>query len=97
MNRRHILLALAAGTFAVPAAAQEDFFKGKTITYVVATNPGGGYDTYGRLVGQYMAKHLGAEVVFQNLPGAGHIIGANTLFASEADGLTIGTFNTGLI
>lgn len=89
--------ALLASAVAFPAAAQ-GFFEGKTVTYIIATNPGGGYDAYGRLIGQYLEKELGARrVVFKNLPGAGHIIGANTLYASDADGLTIGTFNTGLI
>ncbi len=36
-------------------------------------------------------------MIYKNLPGAGHIIGANTLYKSKPDGLTIGTFNTGLI
>lgn len=89
-----IVLALLLGT---PAWA-DGYFKGKSITYIVATSPGGGYDTYSRLIGQYLARHLGAErVVFKNLPGAGHIIGTNELAAAKPDGLTIGTFNTGLI
>jgi tripartite-type tricarboxylate transporter receptor subunit TctC len=75
-----------------------DFFKGKTITYIVATAPGGGYDTYGRLVAEYMQRYLpGSTFVVKNVPGAGHLIGANTLFASPPDGLTIGTFNTGIL
>ncbi len=45
-----------------------------------------------------MQKHLpGSTFVVRNMPGAGHIIGANYLYASKPDGLTIGTFNTGLI
>ncbi|MBD3763430.1 MAG: hypothetical protein IE927_01465 [Rhodobacterales bacterium] len=80
------------------AAQAEGLYDGKTVTYIIATEPGGGYDTYGRLVGKYLQKHLGAErMVFRNLPGAGHVVGTNTLAASPADGLTIGTFNTGLI
>jgi hypothetical protein len=35
-----------------------DFYKGKTVTYIVATPPGGGYDFYGRLIAEYMQKHL---------------------------------------
>jgi tripartite-type tricarboxylate transporter receptor subunit TctC len=35
--------------------------------------------------------------VTKNMPGAGHIIGANAIYGSKPDGLTIGTFNTGLI
>ena len=33
----------------------------------------------------------------KNMPGAGHLIGTNAIYASKPDGLTIGTFNTGLI
>ncbi|MGB8624181.1 MAG: tripartite tricarboxylate transporter substrate-binding protein, partial [Paracoccaceae bacterium] len=93
-----LLTAVAlASAIAMPAWA-EGFFKGKTLTYIIATNPGGGYDTYARLIGGYLEKKLGADkVIYKNLPGAGHIIGANTLYAAKPDGLTIGTFNTGLI
>lgn len=74
-----------------------EFYKGKTITYIVATSPGGGYDTYARLIAKHLEKHLGAKVLVKNVPGAGHIVGTNTLAAAKPDGLTIGTFNTGLI
>ena len=92
--------ALLATAFSVPVHAQDgaDFFKGKTVTYIVATSAGGGYDLYGRLVAEYMQRYLpGSTFVVRNLPGAGHLVGTNTIFASRADGLTIGTFNTGLI
>jgi tripartite-type tricarboxylate transporter receptor subunit TctC len=95
-------LAFAAGAallFSAPAfAADNDMFKGKTITYIVATTPGGGYDTYGRLIARYLQKQLpGSRIVVRNVPGAGNIIGANTIYAARPDGLTIGMFNTGLI
>ena len=93
--------ALAAAILVAPAAQAQtgaDFFKGKTVTYIVATGPGGGYDTYGRLVTEYMQKYLpGSTFVVKNVPGAGHLVGANTIYASKPDGLTVGTFNTGLI
>jgi len=92
--------ALIVAGWAGSALAQSgpEYFNGKTVTYIVATEPGGGYDTNGRLVAEFMQKHLpGSTVVVQNMPGAGHIIGANYVYASEPDGLTIGTFNTGLI
>ena len=80
------------------ARADSDMFAGKTITYVVATKPGGGYDAMGRLVAKYLELHLtGSQVTVKNIPGAGHLIGAETIYASEPDGLTIGTFNTGLV
>jgi tripartite-type tricarboxylate transporter receptor subunit TctC len=93
-------LLVAAAVAASPARAQTgaDFFKGQTVTYIVATAPGGGYDLYGRFVAEYMQKYLpGSTFVVKNVPGAGHLVGTNTIYASKPDGLTIGTFTTGLI
>jgi tripartite-type tricarboxylate transporter receptor subunit TctC len=74
------------------------FFSGKTLTYIVATDPGGGYDTYGRLVAQYLGKHLGVRtVVVKNVPGGGHIVGTNEIYTARPDGLTLGTFNSGIL
>ena len=51
------------------------------------TGPGGGYDTYGRLIARYLQKHLpGSRVLVRNVPGAGHIVGANTIYAAKPDG-----------
>lgn len=73
-------------------------FAGKNINYIVTTNAGGGYDAYARMIGNYLVKYLGAEnVLIDNIPGAGHIVGTNTLWKAKPDGLTIGTFNAGLI
>jgi tripartite-type tricarboxylate transporter receptor subunit TctC len=89
---------LTAGGSVHAQQADKAFFNGKTVTYIVATSPGGGYDTYGRLVAEYMQKYLpGSTFVVRNMPGAGHLVGTNALFASKPDGLTLGTFNTGLI
>lgn len=91
-----------AAAFAMPAgtayAQGAEYYKGKTVTYIVATAPGGNYDSYGRLVAEFMQRHLpGSTFIVRNMPGAGHLIGANALYASKPDGLTLGTFNTGLI
>ena len=98
---RRVALVVAIATLVAPTALAQsgaDYFKGKTITYVVATNPGGGYDAYGRLVAEYMQRYLpGSTIVVRNMPGAGHLVGTNAIFAARPDGLTIGTFNTGLI
>jgi tripartite-type tricarboxylate transporter receptor subunit TctC len=89
---------LLAPSLAYAQADAAQFFKGKTVTYIVSAGAGGGYDTYGRLLTRYMAKHLpGTRFIVKNVPGAGHIVGANTIYASRPDGLTIGTFVTGLI
>src|SRR5688572_15775231 len=99
-----LLVAAAIGlhvgcTAAEPAhVGPRDFFAGKTMTYIVATEPGGGYDTYGRLVSEHLSKHLGlGRVVVKNVPGGGHIVGTNEINGARPDGLTLGTFNTGII
>ncbi len=101
MSRDLVVSIVLLGLGVAPAWSAEsaqDFYKGKTLTYIVATSPGGGYDSYGRLVARYINKYLpGSKIIVRNMPGAGHVIGANTIYAAKPDGLTIGTFNTGLI
>jgi tripartite-type tricarboxylate transporter receptor subunit TctC len=92
------LLALMNLPLSARAADGAKFYSGKTLTYIVATKPGGSYDFYGRLIARHMAEHLpGVSVVVRNIPGQQHVLGANALYAAPADGLTIGTFSTGLI
>ena len=88
-----------SGTDVTAALSPElGFYQGKVITYIVSTKPGGGYDTYARLIGKYMQKYIpGATVIVKNVPGAGNIIGANETYLAKPNGLTIGSFNTGLI
>ncbi len=96
-------LAIAAAMLCGPLSAMAqtadtDFFRGKTITYIVAVGPGGGYDTYARLLTRHLSKYLPeTRIVVRNVPGAGHIVGTNTIYAARPDGLTIGTFSTGLV
>ena len=97
--RHNLAIVLGLLVFATPlAAADRSMFRGKIITYIVATSPGGIYDAQSRLLSRFLQEQLpGSRVIVRNVPGAGHIIGANTLYAARPDGLTIGTFNTGLI
>ena len=95
-----ILILICSGShkaFADNVLPSDNYFAGKTITYLVATKPGGGYDSYARLIAEHMEKYLDVRIVIKNIPGAGHIVGTNLLYIAKPDGLTIGTFNTGLI
>src|SRR5215471_14321182 len=75
-------IALAA-TLPGPAAAAESF-AGKTVTIHVPVGPGGGYDTYARLVGRHIRKYLPGQptVIVKNMPGAGGIILAAHLYTA---------------
>ena len=89
-------LAASAALFAAPIAAQEStYFKGKEISLSIGFGPGGGYDTYGRL----MARHYGRfvpgnpTVVPRNEPGAGGIKLASTIYnVAPKDGTQIALF-----
>ncbi len=73
------------------------FYEGKVIKLIVTTRPGGGYDFYGRLLAKSMQKYLpGSTIIVKNIPGAGHIIGCNTIYYAKPDGLTFGIFSAAL-
>jgi tripartite-type tricarboxylate transporter receptor subunit TctC len=78
-----------------PVSAQESFYKGKTLTFLVGAPPGGGFDTMTRIVARHMGRHLPGNpiVVVQNMTGAGTLIAANHLYnRNKPDGLTIGVW-----
>lgn len=77
------------------ASSQESFFKGKTLRIIVGGPPGGGFDTYARMIGRIMPKHIPSAptIIVDNMPGAGMMIAANHVYkVSKPDGLTIGHF-----
>ena len=66
---------------AAPAQAQSaaEFYKGRQMTMIISTGPGGGYDINGRLIARHMPRHLPGSptIVARNMPGAGHVRAAN--------------------
>jgi tripartite-type tricarboxylate transporter receptor subunit TctC len=79
--------------------SQEPFFKGKNIRIVVGTSAGGGFDAYTRTLARYLGKYIpgNPSIAVENMPGAGHLIGANHMYkVAKPDGLTIGHFQGGL-
>lgn len=74
-------------------AAADAFYKDKSITFIIGSAAGGGYDTYSRLLASHIGRHLEGRpsVVAQNMPGAGSIRAANYLYnVVRKDGTTIG-------
>lgn len=71
------------------------FFNGKTLTLIVATNPGSSYDFYARALAPILEKNLpGSTIIVENVSGAGGATGAAKVFNAQPDGLTIGTFSS---
>lgn len=82
------------------AASVEEFYKGKTIQFIVGGSAGGGYDTYTRLIARYFSQYVPGRpsTVVQNMPGAAMLIAANHVFNSAArDGTVIGHWSGPLI
>ncbi len=77
------------------AVGADDFFKGKTIRFVVGFSPGGGFDTYTRFIARHIGKHIpgNPKTVVQNRTGAGSLIAARYIYEkARPDGLTIGNW-----
>jgi len=80
----------------LPAAASPGTcaeLDGETLRWIVPNSPGGGYDTYSRLMQPFLAKELGATIVIENQPAAGGIVAAAAIRDAAPDGRTIGIIN----
>jgi tripartite-type tricarboxylate transporter receptor subunit TctC len=72
-----------------------DFYKGKQINVVVGYGPGGGYDTYMRLLARHMPRYIPGNpgIIVQNMPGAGSLRAANHIAnVAPKDGTALGVF-----
>lgn len=92
-----VVLLSALVLFLVPSLSlgADDFYKGKTIRFVVGFSPGGGFDTYTRFIARHFGKHVpgNPRTVVQNRTGAGSMIAANYIYAkARPDGLTVGNW-----
>jgi tripartite-type tricarboxylate transporter receptor subunit TctC len=95
LRRAFFGFAAVGALCAEPALAQSvaDFYKGKTITVIVSSGAGGGYDTLARTLSQYLPKHIPGSptVVVKNMAGAGGLVAANHLYTVAAkDGTVVG-------
>ena len=81
-------------------AAEDEFYKGKTVTLVVGYSAGGGYDQYARALARHLGSHIpgNPSVLVQNMPGAASLTAVRYLDANAPkDGTVITTFDPGLI
>jgi tripartite-type tricarboxylate transporter receptor subunit TctC len=101
---RRVAACLAASGFAwcIPdaeAQSVEEFYKGKTVRMVVASDPGGGYDVYARTFAPHYARHIPGQphIIVQNMQGAGGVLATNWLYnVAPKDGTAIGMTQRGV-
>ena len=79
-----LLTSVLTDTQAAKADAISDFYHGKTMQMIIATSPGGDYDTRGRLLARHMNRLIPGEptIVPQNMPGGVGIAAANHMAAA---------------
>lgn len=92
-------LTLVAWSIATAQGA-DDFYAGKTLTIVVGFPPGGGFDSYARVLGRHIADNMPGQpnVIVQNMPGAASMAAINYLDTNApVDGTVVTMFNFGQI
>ncbi len=93
------LLAVCALLAGAPAFAQEDFFRGKTITIVNSTGNGGGYYNVAQIFARHMPRHIPGNpaMIVKSMPGGGNVLATNFMYTSAPrDGTHIATINNSI-
>ena len=91
-----LIASVCALAFCLPAMAEEEgkaYYAGKTVRMIVGSGPGGGYDTFSRMIAPYLSKVLGTLVIVENRPGAGGLASMNFLYQAPPDGFALSLAN----
>src|SRR5215831_19115042 len=94
---RNVSAGLAASTIAMMTAvdfpasayAQAPDYPRRPITFIVGFAPGGGIDTFARVVAQELNEQVGFSVVIENRAGAASNIAAKAVAGAAPDGYTL--------
>jgi tripartite-type tricarboxylate transporter receptor subunit TctC len=81
------LSAVLIATFSLAAPAQQ--YPAKPVRIIVPFAPGGGSDFIARFMAQRLTESLGAQVIVENKPGAGGVLGIEAGVKAAADGYTL--------
>ena len=80
------------------AQTVEEFYRSKSITMLVGSAAGGGYDIYGRVLARHMSRHIpgNPNIIVKNIPAAAGLAAASALYATaDKDGSVIAAFTNG--
>src|SRR5262245_22133278 len=92
LPHRRRFLHLAAGAAALPAVSRiawAQAYPSRPVRIIVNLAPGGGLDFNSHLIGEFVSRLLGQQVIVENKPGAGGMIGIEAAAKSAPDGYTI--------
>ena len=94
-----IAIYVGSGLSALAQAPTDDFYRNKTIDLNICCPPGGTYDIYARLVGQFMTKHIpgNPRIVPRQMVGAGsRVVGTYMSALAAKDGTQLATADQGM-
>ena len=106
LSLRHLAAAaIAAGLAGGAAQAQAPdpvagFYRGRNVTLLIGSSPGGGYDLYGRLIARFIGRHIpgNPQVIVQNMPGAASNVAAAYVYnVAPKDGTVMGAIFMGAV
>jgi tripartite-type tricarboxylate transporter receptor subunit TctC len=86
---RSLVFAAALAASLIPAAVLGQAYPSKPIRLIVPFAAGGGNDNVARLVGKRLSDSLGQQLVIDNRPGAGGVLGAELAAKAAPDGYTL--------
>jgi tripartite-type tricarboxylate transporter receptor subunit TctC len=83
------LFALTALLCSIPAANAQPAYPSRPIRFIVPFTPGGSGDIFARPIAQKMSESMGQQVVVENRPGSGGVIGSEAAAKAAPDGYTM--------
>lgn len=89
MFSRRTFVASAFSAIALPAYGQTGPWPNKPIRLVVPYAPGGTTDVVARVVAEYLGKRLGQNIIVDNKPGKGAMVGTALVAKAPPDGYTL--------
>jgi tripartite-type tricarboxylate transporter receptor subunit TctC len=92
--RRCPIASLAAFVALASPVHADDYYAGKTITFIVGTDTGGGFSIYARAIAKHLPRYIPGNpiIVIRNMPGAGGAVASTWLYQiASRDGTVIGS------
>jgi tripartite-type tricarboxylate transporter receptor subunit TctC len=86
---KELLAAVLGAILLAPSPADAQAYPQRPIRVMVPQPPGGGFDLVARVLAEPLAKLLGTPVIVENRPGAGMLLGTESVAKSDPDGYTI--------